>query len=254
MILNRIQFSFCILIFSLLLTSTSCNSPTQAEDPLVLLRLKNLSGYDLVDINTRFFVSSYEIEQDFGAVPNGSETDYQEVPLEVLASNGHYCTWTNGYSEELGFILTMAILCPDFNPDRAQLITGGHYTLTLEYILSDIINLSLVTHSNDSSDVLIRIHNISDRDFVNVLATFPGDATVDPVEIDYGSVGSGNYSDFVSVELAYRYTHLIVTTEADTISWMPIDYVGETPLSPGKYSYELDIIEGQKDVSKISED
>jgi hypothetical protein len=118
----------------------------------------------------------------------------------------------------------------------------------------NFLNLSLVTHSNDSSDVLIRILNNSDRDFVNVLAKFPGDATVDPIEIDYGSIASGHYSEFASVELAYRYTHIIAITETDTIDWEPVDYVGETPLSPGKYSYALDFIEGQKDVSKISKD
>ena len=40
---------------------------------------------------------------------------------------------------------------------------------------------------------------------------------------------------------AYRYTYAVFMIGSDRFQWFPIDYVGETPLSHGRWSYELRI-------------
>jgi len=84
----------------------------------------------------------------------------------------------------------------------------------------------------------IRIQNVSDVDFDNVVANFHNK------EIDYGSIPSGAYSAFFDVDLAYRYAYLKIIAGRDTLVWQPIDYVGEAPLPVSAYSFAVDKREG----------
>lgn len=83
--------------------------------------------------------------------------------------------------------------------------------------------------------VEIRVTNRSDRDFDQVVATF------DPDRVDYGAVAKGATSDYRTVKQAYRYALVEVTAGGQTFRFHPIDYVGETPLEPGRYTYALNI-------------
>jgi hypothetical protein len=83
--------------------------------------------------------------------------------------------------------------------------------------------------------VEIRIANRSDRDFDRV------DATFDPEKVEYGAVAKGATSEYRTVKQAYRYALVEVTAGGQTSRFHPIDYVGETPLEPGRYTYALTI-------------
>lgn len=83
--------------------------------------------------------------------------------------------------------------------------------------------------------VEIRVANRSDRDFERVVATF------EPDRVDYGAVAKGATSKYHKVQQAYRYALVEVTAGGQTFRFHPIDYVGETLLEPGRYTYALNI-------------
>jgi hypothetical protein len=63
-------------------------------------------------------------------------------------------------------------------------------------------------------------------------------------EVSHGALASGDSTPYVEANGAYGYTTTQVVVGADTVRLQVIDYVGETPLVSGRYSYVLRI-EGQ---------
>ncbi len=95
--------------------------------------------------------------------------------------------------------------------------------------------LLFVSCSNDdgpSGDVLIRVENNSIFDFEDVIVG----------QNEYGDIAVGEYSDYLPFEMAYRYGYIELVGEGESYILQPIDYVGETPLEPGLYTYQLDIL------------
>lgn len=91
------------------------------------------------------------------------------------------------------------------------------------------------TSTGTQGGVEIRVANRSDRDFERVVATF------DPDRVDYGAVAKGATSEYRKVQQAYRYALVEVTAGGQTFRFHPIDFVGETLLEPGRYTYALNI-------------
>jgi hypothetical protein len=105
-----------------------------------------------------------------------------------------------------------------------------------------IVVLGLVaggcTTAKDSAadGVELRVANRSDRDFDTVDVTFMGGTS------SYGAVARGATSEYKPVSGdAYRYGLVVVTSGGETFRFQPIDYVGETPLAPGRYTFALNI-------------
>lgn len=88
--------------------------------------------------------------------------------------------------------------------------------------------------------VEIRIKNASDVDFDRVRVIFPARD-----EVDYGRVAKGALSDFHPARRAYRYAEIHATSGDREFSLQPIDYVGEQPLAPGRYTYVLRVEAGR---------
>jgi hypothetical protein len=85
-------------------------------------------------------------------------------------------------------------------------------------------------------DVEIRIKNASGIDFDSVRVVFP-----DRDEASFGPIPNGASSDFKRTARAYRYAEIHVNAGGRELSLQPYDYVGESELPPGRYSYVLDI-------------
>lgn len=102
----------------------------------------------------------------------------------------------------------------------------------------------LVTAACDSpfapdGDVEIRITNASSFPFERVDAVFPDD------EVSFGAINPQGSSAYRRVSTAYRYAYIEVQIDGEELRIQPIDYVGEDPLDPGKYSYVLNVtVEG----------
>ncbi len=86
--------------------------------------------------------------------------------------------------------------------------------------------------------VQIRVENASTFPMGAVLVSFPGQSE------SYGSLAAGAQSDFRSVSRAYRYAYVEAVVQGAKIVQQPIDYVGESLLSPGRYTYVVTIAPG----------
>ena len=88
-------------------------------------------------------------------------------------------------------------------------------------------------------DVEVRVANLSSFAFERVDVAFPDN------EVSYGAIASHGTSSYRAVDKAYRYAYIEVQIAGEELVIQPIDYVGERLLSPGKYTYQLNVtVEG----------
>lgn len=97
-----------------------------------------------------------------------------------------------------------------------------------------LLFLSLVlffscTEDNDfGTDVQIRLANKSSVAFQD--ATFNGEK--------FGDLAPNETSEYRTFVNAYSYGSVAITIAGEPYGWIPIDFVGEEPLEPGKYTFE----------------
>ena len=63
-------------------------------------------------------------------------------------------------------------------------------------------------------------------------------------------VSSGSFSEYLEYETAYEYAYIQIKSGTESYVLQPIDFVGETPLEIGFYTYVLDVSE-DGDVSLV---
>lgn len=87
-----------------------------------------------------------------------------------------------------------------------------------------------------TGELEIRVANRSDQDFERV------DVTFESGKVEYGPVPRGGVSEYRWVGEAYRYARVdVVVKGRPPLILQPIDFVGETLLEPGRYTYALSI-------------
>ena len=87
--------------------------------------------------------------------------------------------------------------------------------------------------------VQVSLRNDSAVDFDRVVVSFPNRTE------DYVAVPSGGASDYRAVEMAYRYAYVEAHGHDQKYVLQPFDYTGEKLLEPGRYSYVLDLVQGE---------
>jgi len=60
---------------------------------------------------------------------------------------------------------------------------------------------------------------------------------------NFGNINSGDFSSYQKFSSAYRYDYINVEIDGMDFTIQPIDFVGESMLEDGIYTYELDITE-----------
>jgi len=121
----------------------------------------------------------------------------------------------------------------------------------MKKILILIISIStLLACSNDddntTSELNIRLSNVSQYDFQNIIVnTSTGNTNFENIS----SQGMTNYRTF---ELAYRYAFVELEIDGETYTLQPIDYFGETPLEDGNYTYEINANDSLEQYGKLS--
>jgi hypothetical protein len=109
-------------------------------------------------------------------------------------------------------------------------------------------NLSC-TNKDDSSEtngVEIRIKNTSQYDYSNLLVNTSGGFN------NYGNISSTQSSDYKAFSFAYNYAFVELDIAGITYTLQPIDYVGETKLSSGKYTYEINANDSGTQYDKLT--
>ncbi|MCW5517740.1 hypothetical protein [Muriicola sp. Z0-33] len=97
------------------------------------------------------------------------------------------------------------------------------------------LSLSCTDKDDDVNEVNIRIKNVSNLTFDQV--------QVGEAETLHMNISPDDYSEYLIYDIAYRYAYIQITTGAETYTLQPIDFVGETALPIGFYTYELDVTE-----------
>ena len=89
--------------------------------------------------------------------------------------------------------------------------------------------------TSTGKSVMVRVENATGKDFKSVLVSFIGK------EQRYGKIGAGKKSPYHVVDRAYRYDRIEVRLIGSTekVVLQPIDFVGESLLGPGRYTYRL---------------
>ncbi|MEK6151653.1 hypothetical protein WIW50_00245 [Flavobacteriaceae bacterium 3-367] len=85
----------------------------------------------------------------------------------------------------------------------------------------------------NANAVNLRIQNKSSLRFDEV--------QVGGVDKVHSQVPPGAFTAYLEYETVYRYSYIRIEADGQTYVLQPIDFVGETPLSKGFYTYELDL-------------
>lgn len=88
-------------------------------------------------------------------------------------------------------------------------------------------------------DVEVRVRNGSSL-LLDEVSLFLPQST-----LSYSGLQPGEESSYSQVSKAYHYASAEVVVGADTARLQVVDYVGETPLDGGRYTYILRVLEGQ---------
>lgn len=88
--------------------------------------------------------------------------------------------------------------------------------------------------------------NVSPYTFQDIRVSTTGD------EVSYGDLDTGEFSDYRSFETAYRYGFVELQINGSTYTLQPIDYVGETPLENGWYTYQIDANDSDEQYGRLS--
>lgn len=89
--------------------------------------------------------------------------------------------------------------------------------------------------------VLIRVENNSGLDFKDVLVNSGSG------DVAFGEIRAGKKSEYKKFETAYRYGFVSLLADGKELRIQPYDYVGETPLEIGYYTYKLGVNTSQSD-------
>jgi hypothetical protein len=97
-----------------------------------------------------------------------------------------------------------------------------------------------------SGDIFIRVRNASQYQFDNIVVkAAKGDNS-------YGNISAGQKSDYKAFEQAYKYAYIELSVQGQKLVLQPTDYVGETPLTPGQYTYVLDVVNGSQNQKRLT--
>lgn len=92
---------------------------------------------------------------------------------------------------------------------------------------------------NNPSEIKIRLSNTSQYSFKNIMVNTSTE------DVNFGDLGSGQKTEYKLFKKAYRYAFVRLEIDGKIHTIQPIDYVGETALKNGSYTYQLDIIDTQ---------
>jgi uncharacterized lipoprotein YehR (DUF1307 family) len=92
----------------------------------------------------------------------------------------------------------------------------------------------------------IRLSNVSPYKFQNIVVnTTTGN-------VNFEDLKSGQKSAYKEFEKAYRYAFVELEIDGKKYTLQPIDYVGETLLEDGKYTYKIDASDSNDQYARLS--
>ena len=118
--------------------------------------------------------------------------------------------------------------------------------LILIFSLLSFISCSNDNDDNNTSTVNIRLSNVSQYNYQNIFVNTSTGKT------NFENLNSQEMTNYKSFEKAYFYAFVELEIDGETYTLQPIDYVGETPLKNGYYTYEIDANDSQEQYGRLS--
>ena len=118
-----------------------------------------------------------------------------------------------------------------------------------KYILLLFVGVIFGCSNNDNNPptaVMIKLSNASNYDFKNITVGNDG------VSNFYGNLNAKSKSYYMVYTHAYSYAGVELQINGKTYTFQPIDYVGESYLKNGYYTYEINANASQDRYSKLS--
>jgi hypothetical protein len=110
----------------------------------------------------------------------------------------------------------------------------------------DCIEHSTTACLDDAAKANLRIVNTSSYDYCNVLVELNNQI------VYYGNVGSGDATCYISFDSLYRYAYIELSIEGNPFVVQPIDFIGESPVAPGYYSYKITVPDDEGDIYNVN--
>ena len=110
------------------------------------------------------------------------------------------------------------------------------FSLTCNYTDFECDQHDISDCNSDDKKTNIRVFNSSDYDFCNVVISI-GEGR------KHGEIKSGENTCYREYDKAYRYAYVSLMIDGEDLVIQPTDYVGETPLGIGYFTYHLDLEE-----------
>ncbi|MCE7056114.1 hypothetical protein LZF95_15635 [Algoriphagus sp. AGSA1] len=95
--------------------------------------------------------------------------------------------------------------------------------------------------SPDPEGIMIRLENSSNVEFKEVLVNSGSGNVL------FDNIKAGQKSKYKEFESAYRYGFVSLKANGKELRIQPFDYVGETPLEKGYYTYKIGINNSDQD-------
>jgi hypothetical protein len=114
---------------------------------------------------------------------------------------------------------------------RTAKLSGAAASLALLCLLA----LAACRHVPTANEALVRVRNASTVRLNSVTIQFTGAVH------QLGDLEPGEVTAYRSGGTAYRYGRVEAAVNGERLVLQPQDYVGETPLRPGRYTYELSL-------------
>jgi heat shock protein HslJ len=175
----------------------------------------------------RFGDQSVDADDTCNRIAGSYRLDGEQLTLDGLRVTTAYCSDRLEVLEQRRDYLHAL--------EKATRLELGGSTLTLSNAKGTPV---LTFHAADPSptpvtDVQVRIRNDSGVDLEHIRVNFAGRT------VDYGTVRAGQSSDYRHAGKAYRYAPMRATADGEQLEYAIFDYMGETLLPPGRYTYVL---------------
>ncbi len=109
------------------------------------------------------------------------------------------------------------------------------------YILVLTILLFNCISDNETNQVRLRVSNTSDYDYKNIIVR----------NSSFNNLNSGETSAYQIFDYAYSYDFIELQIDGKTYTIQPIDFVGESKLKSGDYSYAIDASNSGEQYGKL---
>ena len=118
--------------------------------------------------------------------------------------------------------------------------------LILILTIATFVSCSSDYNKEVPSELKIRLSNISQFDFQNIVVnTSTGN-------VEFEDINAGQSTEYKIFKTAYRYAFVELVIDEKIYTLQPLDYVGETPLKNGKYTYQINANDSQSQHGKLS--